>query len=225
VGLLGRIFGKVQRAPQPPRGLEDRANFTVTPGSMGTDAAYQFEGGIPSYTNPVSDGYFPTIADQTALLTNYYEPPDDQNPDAWYQDKDRWGMQQQKFQKLTGVPWEDNTLTPILMDDDPRWVPPPVQRPTAFLSPSSYRFTRPFDQNTEHDFNGVHLSLAENRRAYILTGTVGQADNWNNTYRVDPLSNDSQAVFVGDTVTNNVSTAVLYEQSRSDTFANGYRLS
>lgn len=224
VGLLGRIFGKVQKAPEPPRGLEDRAHYVDKPGSMGTDAAYQWEGSVPNYNNPVANGYFPTVAQQDNLLTNYYENPPGESPIAWYQDKDQWGMEQLKFQKLEGVPWQDNTMHPVMMQDDPRWKPPPVERPSAFLSPSSFRFIRPFDQTTEHDFNGLHLSLAENRRAYNLSGSVGRDTTWNNSYRVDPLSNDSRSVFVGDTVTNNVDTTIMYERAHSDTFSNGYRL-
>ena len=224
VGLLGRIFGKVQKAPSPPAGVEDRANFTDTVGSMGTDAAYQWEGAVPNYNNPVAAGYFPTVAQQDALLTHVRHAPADQNPDAWYQDKDRWGQSQLKEFKAEGVPWMDDAHRPVEMEPDPRWIPPGIQRPTAFLSPSSYRFQRPFDQTSEHELNGVHLSLADNRRAYMLGGTVGQSSSWNNSYRVDPTTNDTGAVFVGDTVQNNVDSVVLAQQVNSNTFSRPFRL-
>jgi hypothetical protein len=221
VGLLGRLFGKVQRAPEPPAGLEDRLHYEDQVGSNGTDAAYYFPGKVPE----MDDGYFPTIADEDAILVHYSRPPADVNPQQWYDDKDVWAKQQRdKIENQTAVPWSDDTSKTGPMADDPKWTPPTVQRPSAFLSPSSYRFTRPFGQDVEHELNGVHLSLADNRRAYNLSGNVGRTATWNNSYRLDPVSNDAQAVFVGDTVTNDVGTAVLYAREQDYNPRPSYRL-
>lgn len=207
VGLLGRIFGKTQKAPSPPAGLEDRLSYTDKVGSNGTDAAYWWEGDNPD----LDDDYFPTIAGQDALLTHYDRPPGDQNPQAWWDDRNVWAKQQREnIESQVGIPWQDVTSKPGQPADDPRWVPPTVNRPTAFQSPSSYRFTRPFGQDVEHELNGVHMSLADNRRAYLLAGQAGRMTTWNNSYRLDPTSNDATAVFVGDTVINDGGTVIGY---------------
>lgn len=221
VGLLGRLFGKLQRAPQPPAGLEDRLHYTDTVGSNGTDAAFYFPGKVPE----MDDGYFPTIADEDAILVHYSRPPGDQNPQEWYDDKDTWSKQQRdQLESQQAVPFGLDTSKTGPMADNPNWTPPTVQRPSAFLSPSSYRFTRPYDQTSEHELNGVHLSLADNRRAYNLAGNVGRTQSWNNSYRLDPTSNDAQAVFVGDTVANDVGTAVMYAQHTDYNPRPSYRL-
>jgi hypothetical protein len=223
VGLLGLLFGKVQRAPSPPAGLQDRLSFTDKPGSNGTDAAYWQEGDVPD----LEDEYFPTVAGQDALLTHWDRPPADQNPQPWYDDRNIWAKQQrEKIEDQTAIPWQIETSKPPQMADDPRWNPPTVNRWSAFLSPSSYRFTRPYDQTSEHELNGVHLSLADNRRAYILTGQSGRIRSWNNSYRLDPTSNDATAVFVGDTVINDQSagTVIGIQASSNGPIGPSYRL-
>lgn len=211
VSILGRIFGKVQQAPQPPAGIEDRLSYTDTVGSNGTDAAYFFHGSIPNMDSPHNNGYFNTIAEADSVLTHFDRPPADQNPQAWWDDRNTFAKQQREtIEHQEGVPWMGDTSKPGPIGDNPNWVTPTVNRTSAFLSPSQYRFTRPFDQDTEHTLNGVHLSLADNRRAYMLAGNVGQVRAWNNSYRVDPTSNDAGAVFVGDTLTNTGGTTVLY---------------
>jgi len=221
VGLLGRIFGKTQKAPVPPAGLEDRLHYTDQPGSNGTDAAYQFPGRVPS----MDTGYFPTIDQADDVLTHYSRPPADVNPQEWYDDKDTWSkVQREKIEHQTGVPWMDDTHKAPEMADDPKWHAPTVNRPSAFLSPSSYRFLRPFGQDVEHELNGVHLSLADNRRAYMLSGNVGRTQSWDNSYRLSPVGNDAQAVFVGDTVTNDVGTAVIAAQLSQYNPRPSYRL-
>lgn len=210
VSLLGRIFGKVQQAPKPPAGLEDRLSYTDKAGSNGTDAAYYWQGDTPS----LDDQYFPTVPQQDILLVHYDRPPADQNPQAWWDDRNIWAKQQRdKIEQQTGVPQEGSTSKPGEMGPDPRWTPPIVNRPTAFNNPNGYSFTRPYDQTSEHELNGVHFSLAENRRAYVLGGSVGRINTWNNSYRIDPVTNDATAIFVGDTLANNVDTTILYTQN------------
>lgn len=208
VSLLGRIFGKVQRAPQPPAGLEDHVSFTDRPGSNGSDAAYWFPGRQPE----MDDGYFPTVPQQDALLVHWDRPPGDENPQAWYDDRNVWAKyQRENIEKQTGVQQQQtDTGKSVRMADNPNWTPPDVKRPTAFENPNGYSFTRPFDQTSEHELNGVHLSLADNKRAYVLGGSVGRINGWNNSYRIDPVTNDATAVFVGDSVMTDQSTVVMY---------------
>ena len=205
--LLGRIFGKVQRAPEPPAGLEDRLSYTDKVGSNGTDAAYWWEGDVPD----LGDDYFPSVPDQDKILVHYDRPPADQNPQDWWDDRNIWAKQQRdSIEKQDGKPEKAEGGRTTQYADDPRWNPPEVKRWTAFLNPMGYSFLRPFGQDTEKELNGVHWSLADNRRAYILGGSVGQMNAWNNSYRIDPVTNDATAVFVGDTVANDLSTYVTY---------------
>lgn len=220
VTLLGRFFGKIQRAPQPPAGLEDRLSYTTQPGSNGTDAAYWAEGRIPD----IDSGYFPTVYQQDRLLTHWDRPPADENPQDWYEDRNLWTVQQRKIENIEGTPETGSTSKPSEPAPDPRWNPPDVRRPTAFLIPTNgYSMVRPFDQTSEHELNGVHLSLADNKRAYMLGGSVGRVPQWNNSYRVDPMSNDASATFVGDTV-NDVPVTILYANNRNSSPRGAYRL-
>lgn len=213
VSLLGRIFGKVQKAPSPPAGLEDRLSYTRKVGSNGTDAAYWWEGDVPD----LDDEYFPTVPEQDKLLVHYDRPPGDENPQTWWEDRTVWQQfQAHNVEKQRGVPWDLDTTKGPEPAPDPRWNPPEVKRPTAFLSPTSYSYTRPYGQEVEHELNGVHFSLADNRRAYVLGGSAGRVNTWNNSYRVDPVTNDATSVFVGDTLTNDIGTRVMYTTPEAD---------
>lgn len=189
--------GKQVQQDAPPPGVLDFVDYQAEPGAANTDAAYWF----PEDSPDLSDSYFPTIAQQDQLLVHWDRPPADTNPQAWYDDRNTWAkVQRDKVEHQEGVP------QPALMPDapqpgdDPRWSPPSVDRMTAHLNPMGYSFTRPYDQDMERELDGVHLSLAMNRRAYTLTGSAGLASPWNNSYRIEPPTNDDTAVFVGDTV-------------------------
>jgi hypothetical protein len=73
---------------------------------------------------------------------------------------------------------------------DPRWVPPPEPRLTNRLSPHNYVFTRPFDQDIERNFNGIHFSMADHRRKYPVLGMQPPPFR-RNTYRADPAPWDT----------------------------------
>lgn len=68
---------------------------------------------------------------------------------------------------------------------DLRRTPPPEPRVTNAASPSSYMFTRPFDQTMRRQFNGQHFSMADHRRNYDIYG-MAPVTSRRNTYRVDP---------------------------------------
>jgi hypothetical protein len=75
----------------------------------------------------------------------------------------------------------------------PLWSPPPESRPTQALSPHSYYFERPFDQEIARQLTGAHISLANNRRNYeILIQTP--VPHRRNTYRVEPSPWDTDIV-------------------------------
>ncbi len=214
-----RLTGKVQ-GDAPPPGVEDFISYTAEPGALNTDVARWAEGDVPD----LGDDYFPTIANQAAILTHWDYPPANENPQRWYDDRNVWAKQQRtEIETQDALPIDAVGPMADQPAADPRWNPPTVQRPTAHQSPSSYRFYRPFDQTSEHELNGVHMSLADNRRAYELTGSAGLAPKWNNSYRIDPPNNDATAVFVGDTVANDRE-ALVWGGVTQDVFSSPYRL-
>lgn len=73
---------------------------------------------------------------------------------------------------------------------DPRWVPPAEPRVTNRLSPSTWVFTRPFDQTIERRLNGEHFSMADHRRAFPILGMQPPGYK-RNTYRTDPIPWDA----------------------------------
>lgn len=93
------------------------------------------------------------------------------------EDQDADGWEEQKSRKAVGR--------------NPRETPPPETRPTERMSPRSYSFMRPFDQqhkgNGARQFNGVHFSMADHRRNYDanLMG-MQPVTTRRNTYRIEP---------------------------------------
>jgi len=215
-----KFGGKVREAPPPP-GVQDNLSFADEPGAGGTDAAFW----QPEDTPDLADDYFPTVPEQDKILVHYFRPPADVNPQEWYDDRDPWAKTQRtKIEEQDAIPPEikqtrDNQAAP-----DPRWVPPPTERVTSSISPSSYRFMRPFDQVTEHELNGLHLSMANNKRSYLVGGQAGLAQNWNNSYRLDPPNNDATATFVGDTITNLEGEQILLSRTLDVWSNQSYRL-
>jgi hypothetical protein len=80
--------------------------------------------------------------------------------------------------------------------DDPRWTPPPEDRPTMKMSPSRWSFVRPFGENflgIARQFNGLHFSMATNRRTYEILG-MAPARSLRNTYRIEPSPWDENVI-------------------------------
>lgn len=96
-------------------------------------------------------------------------------------DADGWG-------ELKGIHNTDRRWAP-----NPRSTPPPEPRPTTMMSPSSYSFTRPFDQHSARQFNGTHFSMADHRRNYEILG-MSPARTMRNTYRIEPTPWDQDIV-------------------------------
>lgn len=71
--------------------------------------------------------------------------------------------------------------------------PPPEPRPTNLMAPTTYSYTRPWDQNVERSFNGQHFSMADHRRTYEIYGMAPIRTN-RNTYRADPQPWDTNIV-------------------------------
>lgn len=87
---------------------------------------------------------------------------------------------------------------PLQVESQPVAVNPrsnPVQndRYTANLSPSTYRFWRPFDQHAARQLNGNHFSMADNKREYEIFG-MSPVISRRNTYRAEPSPWDTDIV-------------------------------
>lgn len=173
----------------PPPGINDFASFTTQPGSNGTEASQSYNGKVPH----VGDPDFPTGSEQDAILVHWDRPPADQNPQAWWDDRELWEKQADKNVSTVGtnlpsIGGRSNTFA-----DHPNWNPPATNRPmTDALSPSSWRYLRPWDQDFDRELNGIHFSAADNNVAYLL-GEMQPVGRGTSTYRLDPLNNDTTA--------------------------------
>jgi hypothetical protein len=72
----------------------------------------------------------------------------------------------------------------------PESIRPAESRPTMQMAPSSYHFTRPFDQHAARTFNGLHFSMADHRRTYDILG-MEPVRSRRNTYRIEPPNWDT----------------------------------
>jgi hypothetical protein len=73
---------------------------------------------------------------------------------------------------------------------NPESIRPPETRPTMQMAPTTYTFTRPFDQHAERTFNGLHFSMADHRRTYDILG-MEPVRSRRNTFRIEPPNWDS----------------------------------
>lgn len=191
------VEGKAGKLPPPP-GLDYWADFAARPGANGSAAAYYTPGDSPS----ADDDWFVERDATYAVAWNDPMPPADHNPQAWWDDRNVKHKHDRTFVEHQHVPQfpVDSDRMSTQVGPDPNWVPAPESRPTFYQSPTTWSFSRPFDQEQAREFSGLTGSLATLRQAYQLEGTVGMTVPWNNTYRSEPLNNDSDAVFLGDTV-------------------------
>jgi hypothetical protein len=76
---------------------------------------------------------------------------------------------------------------------NPRSVPPAESRVTQSMAPTTYSFTRPFDQHSARQLNGMHFSMADHRREYEILG-MAPVRTGRNTYRMEPVPWDVNIV-------------------------------
>lgn len=144
-------------------------------------------------------GNFPTI--------DLRPTPDQPVVEEW-RHRDADTAQRHGIEDVTSTGW--NTRSGVSPGErrfapDPRSTPAPESRITSRLSPSSYRFTRYFDQfnrtsgddpltGSARTFNGIHFSMADHRRDYDIEG-FAPVRRPRNTYRIEPQPWD---VHIGD---------------------------
>jgi hypothetical protein len=112
------------------------------------------------------------------------------NPWSWWRKYDAETAQRESVTDLDADGWTESkgSRTPA-----PRPGNPGESRPTQALSPRTFLFSRPFDQDVARRFTGAHMSLAVNRRNYDIL-TMAPVTARRNTYRVDPVPWDTDIV-------------------------------
>jgi len=171
-----------------PVGLDEGHSYVQTKG----DHPDKYDFGNKDYS-PQIGPELPPIKDQDAILIHWYRPPDNQNPQAWWNDANYDRIARGAQERFTT---DLGSMTPGTHRAEVNpWIgqPQPLPRVTSEDSPSNYRFERPFDQNFERRFNGVHFSMASNRRTYPVNGMQPQR-NFRNTFRLEPVSRDIENV-------------------------------
>jgi hypothetical protein len=117
-------------------------------------------------------------------------------PQEWYGKLDADDAKRHSVEDQDADGWtEIKGLNPgdLRWAPNPRLKPPPEPRPTTSMSPSTYSFTRPFDQHSARTFNGQHFSMADHRRNYDILG-MAPVRSTRNTYRIEPVPWDVDVV-------------------------------
>jgi hypothetical protein len=145
----------------------------------------------------------PPIADQDAILTHWLDEPGN-NPvgkygaDPYYGQRNQDAIARRNYDEVLRVPTNaagfpiDSHENPEARN--PNWVPPLPDRPTAYQSPSSYRFQhkmRSGHGDTRH-LSGEHFSMASMHRSYPVRG-MQPARRFRNTWRLEPTPRDEAA--------------------------------
>lgn len=201
---------------EPPRGVENNsANPYLTSEGFGNGLT----GWAPTY-----EGDYSSPSRGTYRL----EPPPDLPPGAWYDERNASFLQRGKVEMLEGGSgW---AIQSFENEEKPNPIfngPPRPDRPTAYMSPSTYRFDvvgMPDGLQTPRQLDGNHFSMASNRRQYPIAG-MAPATSWRNTNRVAPPT-------IGNAGTTDISDTggmgsnpMVFESPSSNGFGTSYRLS
>lgn len=173
----------------------DEAHTYVQPrGDYVADYPY----GTKDYS-PLVGVELPTIRNQDAILVHWYRPPDAGNPAEWWQDNNSDELARAKQERFTTTLGQETTDRQYAAENP--WLQRhPLPRVTSDMSPSNYRFERPFDQRYERKLNGNHFSMASNRRSYPVNG-MQPSRSLRNTFRLEPLARDAENVDLSATET------------------------
>lgn len=189
---------------------ETNNQWTNVPGyeSMGPNPEYaapSLAEGSPWVDEP-ANGWGPELENRNLTVPDAHRlgtlPQHDFYPDD--QENARGFFRQRDIEKDTRHRQEDIDANGWAIEKgskkvgvNPREIPPPETRPTERLSPNTYSFTRPFDQqakgNGARRFNGNHFSMADHRRNYEILGMAPWTAH-RNTYRIEPTPWDNDIV-------------------------------
>lgn len=101
---------------------------------------------------------------------NSFRPDPTGSPDEFY-----WGRNSDRLNRggvelLDGDGWATPAPPVRTFAPNPRTQIYAEPRVTSRLAPSSYSFTRPYDQDVARRLTGVHFSMADHRRTYSVLG-------------------------------------------------------
>lgn len=169
-----------------PIGLDDAHNYAAPGPAPFTELPF----GKVQYSDGLGKD-LPTIANQDRIMVHYMQPPADQNPQAWYNDRNEdriyRGTQEHFFTKNIPETAEQQGAAP-----NPWLGSSQVQNYhfNANFMQSNYRFIRPFDQQWERTNSlGQTGSQARVAYPYAVGGMVPQ-NTLRNTFRLAPSARD-----------------------------------
>lgn len=218
MGILEKLFGK-KDPPLPPGAGVGFGDF------QDTASVHRYpiltasgKGNGPDGWAPRVGQELPSVANQDELLIHFDRedpgnPQDDAGTPYWrnrnFSSLVRWNNVTDPITSGTGGmdSWYASPTEHALQESarrDVKETPPLPSRVTAFESPSKYRFFR-HEQGMRGGrgdtqlLNGLHFSMASNRRAYPING-MRPRQNFRNTWRTEPLPRDA---FLGDLPANN----------------------
>jgi hypothetical protein len=127
----------------------------------------------------------------------FFEVGDDKPPQTFYeQNRGRDTLARHGVEDQDADGWTERK-DQLHRADDPRWTTTAEPRRTTKMAPTTYTFTRPFDQQNRagaRTLNGLHFSMADNLRTYDILGMAPPRHTTRNTYRLDPVPWDSDLV-------------------------------
>jgi hypothetical protein len=182
----------------PPYAADGKTAY-VDPGQQDPAYAVEPDGNTDYYADPYL-GWAPKTAlrlegtpDPTRLeeTVRVDRRANLRNPWAWWRNLDKDTATRESVTDTDADGWTQ--LKQGSKSIAPRPGNPGESRPTQAMSPRTYLFSRPFDQDVARRFTGEHMSLAVNRRNYEIL-TMAPVTPRRNTYRVDPVPWDTDIV-------------------------------
>lgn len=217
---LDALFGRRKKAPPDgsatpeqmaqPVNLDEAHSFVV-PGASEYPSPPTY-GVQPFAARPGAE--LPAVRNQDAILVHHLAPPPDRDPAGFYADRNADYLRRSRYNEhLQPLPWHERQESqPVAVN--PWEHTPPSPRPTSTMSPSNYRFVRPFDQNWERQLSGDAGSMARLGRAYPVGGMTPMP-SWRNTVRIPPPSRDTEIMDLPGDTTAAVTPAVYVSPQAS----------
>lgn len=172
-----------------PIGLDDRHSYFAPGKPVEYGHPYPSPGEYGAQPYATRRGpELPPVSKQDDILIHYLQPPAAKPPQEWYDDRNQVNIalgRQETFVTKNPI----GSVTNVAAAANP-WLSTPVSpRPTSSMSPSNYRFYRPFDQRWNRQLTGVATSLATVGQAYPVGG-MQPTRTFRNTFRLAPTARD-----------------------------------
>lgn len=183
----------------PPEALDVRHTYVnTTPGNNTVLTTYPTAqpAGKASYATHIGQnpGDLWPLGAQEAGWAHYDRVPDGGDPRVYYRNRERSKNARNTIERRIGLPLDEpGHGSGAARGPDPKWTPPPVDRPTVNLIPvNGHGLWNPlFGHQTAWNANkGLHSSLALVHRNYPIGGMNPQ-QRARNTMRIVPPSYDA----------------------------------